>query len=328
MQQYTIEQAYAQTISWHNNKLVDWALGGRIYSPDENNDTGSTGLHYAYGFDAAITSADGQYAFIYKKLGTKGMLLKNGQLLREINRSYYHADTYEYPAAFITTETGVTYLAHCPQSYCRLELEEVETGYIPTDIPERNPADFFHSRLEVSPGNSWFVSKGWVWHPMDDVRVFNINDCLRNPLLLDKNRETPDFNIEINTACFISDNELLIGASYTAELYDEEEAAGLKPGQVAIWNLVSHEVSSPVKIDRPFGNLFPIDENEVWDLFLCPKIINIHTGEVTGLLENMPTSEQASAIIHHLEPLQVAGNPALKSIAIITRDHQIKILTR
>lgn len=147
-------------------------------------------------------------------------------------------------------------------------------------------------------------------------------------MLLDKNTETPDFNIEINTACFISDHELLIGASYTAELYDDEETAGLKPGQVAIWNLVTHEISSPVKIDRPFGNLFPIDENEVWDLFLYPKIINIHTGEVIALLEDMPTSEQTSAIIHHLEPLQVASNPALKSVAIITRDHHIKILTR
>ena len=90
-------------------------------------------ISFAFSFDGSITSQDGQYAFIYKRLGTKGILLKNGEIIREINRTYYHAETYEFPSAFITFDNK-TYLAHCPISYCQLDFENVETGEIVSNI--------------------------------------------------------------------------------------------------------------------------------------------------------------------------------------------------
>lgn len=326
MQQRTIEHAYTQTISWRKHDLVDWALGEQIYS-SEKKQPGVT-RHFSYSFDAAITSADGQYALLYTKLGTKGLLLKNGEMLREINRSYYHAETYEYPAVFLVAENGRTYLVHCPQVYCQLEFEDVETGEIITGIAGRTPADFFHSRLEVSPDNKWLISKGWVWQPMDMVVAYHIPSCMENPLLLDTCSLRPDVTVEVNTAGFISNHEVLIGAIDGADLYDDEESAPLLPGQLAIWDLTTGSLSAVVTVNGPFGNLFPIDETYAWDFFRFPKVINYRTGEIIDQLEGFPASEQASSIIHHIKPQQIVYSKELDTVAVLTTDHKVGLFTR
>ena len=176
---------------------------------------------YTFGFgDTAITSSDGQYAFIYQKLGTKGLLLKNGDILREINRSYYCAEVYEYPAAFVTIDNR-TFLVHCPMKYCRLDFEDVETGQIVTDDQDRNPSDYFHSRLEISPNGKYLMSKGWFWHPWNDIRLFDIRKCFDSPEELDKSEIYPNVGTEICTASFIDENKVLIGSSDEEEMNDE-----------------------------------------------------------------------------------------------------------
>jgi hypothetical protein len=91
----TIKTDEVRSICWLGDNLIDWA-SGRMYT--------ATGeliqkviYRIAYKFDAAICSHDGTYALLYERLGTKGLLLKEGKLLWEINRSFYHADAYEYP---------------------------------------------------------------------------------------------------------------------------------------------------------------------------------------------------------------------------------------
>jgi len=72
-------------------------------------------------------------------------------LVREINRSYYHAEAYEYLVAFAKLKDGRDILIHCPVDYCRIDFEEVETGQLLTNHSGRKPSDFFHSRFEISP---------------------------------------------------------------------------------------------------------------------------------------------------------------------------------
>ena len=168
MKRQSIKTNYLQTICWVDNTIVDYASAGKKYTLD-----GQVKELYKYTFgfgDTAITSSDGQYAFIYQKLGTKGLLLKNGDILREINRSYYCAEVYEYPAAFVTIDNR-TFLVHCPMKYCRLDFEDVETGQIVTDDQDRNPSDYFHSRLEISPNGKYLMSKGWFWHPWNNISI-------------------------------------------------------------------------------------------------------------------------------------------------------------
>jgi hypothetical protein len=170
MQRQTIETNNLSTLTWTNDCLIDWANSGRQYFA--NGQVKELGSYYfAFSFDSAITSEDGIYSVIYKKLGTKGLLLKKGQILREINRSYYQAEVYEYPIAFAKLKEGRNILIHCPEDYCRLDFDEVETGNRLTNHIDRKPSDFFHSRLEVSPDNRKLLSKGWAWHPFDFVEV-------------------------------------------------------------------------------------------------------------------------------------------------------------
>jgi len=147
MTRQTFKTNYLKTIDWLNGDIVDWVSAGQLYSSD-GQQRQIAKYHYAFGFDASITSQNGQYAFIYKRLGTKGILLKDGEIIREINRTHYNAETYEFPAAFVTVDNE-TYLVHCPIDYCRLDFENVETGEVVSNIPGRNPSDIFHSRLSI-----------------------------------------------------------------------------------------------------------------------------------------------------------------------------------
>ena len=115
-----------QSLNWLEGDLIDWVSGGAKYSI--NGDYQSSGVVFSYRFDAAVQSDNGVYAIIYEKLGTKGLLLKNGSILRELNRSFYHAGTYEYPIAFVKLPTGEYAIVHCPEEYCQVEIDLAENG--------------------------------------------------------------------------------------------------------------------------------------------------------------------------------------------------------
>ncbi|TRW22424.1 hypothetical protein FMM05_18140 [Flavobacterium zepuense] len=292
MKRQTINTNYLETIDWLNGTIFDWASAGKIYYPDGQQ--GQVGqYHYSLDFDGSITSTDGQYAFIYQRLGTKGLLLKNGVLLREINRSYYCADTYEYPAAFVTVN-NTTYLIHCPNDYCQLDFEEVETGNIVTAIEGRKPSDVFHSRLSISPNGDYLMVCGWVWHPVELVDLFDIAECLKNPLLLDKTF-SHNFGIEIYSASFI-DNEHILVASSDGELFDDEVPPILPPKHIAVWNFKNNELSKPVEVDNTTGNFFAINSRLAWDTYKFPKLIDIETGEIMDKLESVNSGIQSSSI--------------------------------
>jgi len=327
MDRKTLTANYLCTINWFDNTIVDWGSAGKQYFMD-----GKTKelhqYHHTLNFDGSINSADGKYAFIYQKLGTKGLLLKEGELLREINRSYYCANVYEYPAAFVTVN-NITYLVHCPISYCQLDFENVETGEIVTNLPERNADDVFYSRLEISNDNKFLLSKGWFWHPWDVVHVFNIDACLKDPLLLDRSDLRPDTGAEICTASFMGNTRILLGSSDEPDEEDEEDVTfnNFPPKHIAIWDLETNHISKPVKVQGEFGNLFAIDENRAWDMYLFPKIINIHTGEIIDSNESIDSGKQKSSIIHHRGKLpQIIFNLQTKQIAI-TGHEKIEIIT-
>lgn len=327
MNRQTIPASSIQSIDWYNDTIIDWAYNGNIYHGDGS----SKQLyqhHFAYGFDSAISSNDGKYAFIYKRLGTKGLLLKKGKVIREINRTYYHADVYEYPAAFFTNEQGITFLIHCPIDYCRLDFENVETGEIITNTSARKPSDYFHSRLEVSSDNKYFISKGWFWHPFSTIELFDINACISNPLLLDNGTTIRENYTELCTASFIDNDRILIGSSDEESMNDDIVSA-IPQNHVAIWDFKTNNLSTPVKINGKFGNVFAIDETYCWDIYLYPKIINIKTGEIEDKIEKLTTSNQNSSIIPDLIdniPL-VAYNPMTKKLAFKHKNN-LEILWR
>src|SRR5262249_4371873 len=150
-------------------------------------------------FDAATASPDGRFAVVYERLGTKGLLLHDGKILRELDRSFYHARAYEYPVTLFREPDGRLLLAQCPKLYCCIELEEVESGQSLTASAGRKPADFFHSRLAASPGGKRLLSAGWVWHPWSAVECFDVARALADPRHLDHGDTLP-YSKHVNLA--------------------------------------------------------------------------------------------------------------------------------
>lgn len=282
---------------------------------------------YTCHFDRLIRSSDGSYAFLYQIKGTKGLILRaDGSIIREVNRSYYHSSTYEYPATFWKRSDGITCLIHCPEEYNRIEIEEVETGKRISDESSRKPSDAFHSRLMIDPDNRTLLSRGWYWHPWDCAELFDLEDCSRDPKLLDQSKLTPDVMSEVTGADFIDENRILLG--YALEL-DNVQTKEEKPSwQIVIWNFRTGEISEPVTTEIELGtHLFVIDENRAWDLYGHPKIIDIHSGNVMDSVPEINSGTQQSSIIHHLNFLpKIAFNRETGQVAIGT-ENTIEILT-
>lgn len=324
MIRYTIKTNYLKTIDWLDGKIIDWVSAGEEYSLDGQKQQRAK-YHYAFNFDGSITSPDGQYSFIYKRLGTKGLLLKNGEILREINRTYYCAESYEYPAAFFVLD-DITYLVHCPIEYCQLDFENAETGEIVTNIPGRNPSDIFHSRLSISPNGKYLMVCGWVWHPINRVELFDIAACLKDPLLLDKGSLYPDFGTEINSASFIDNERILIAAS-DEEPFDDETPPVLPQKHIAVWNFLSNDLSVPVKVNGDFGNLFAINNKQAWDLYNYPKIISIETGEIESKIEDINSGLQNSSIFFDVTKApQIRFDRQTSQIAVRVDNTTIEVL--
>lgn len=318
----TILGGSLQTIDWFNDEIVDWSSAGKSLSL-----TGNTRqlnkYHFGFNFDGSISSVDGVYAFIFQRLGTKGLLLKNGEIMREIDRSYYCADAYEYPATFLSFRNK-TYLIHCPKSYCQLDFEDVETGELITNVKSRKPSDIFHSRLEVSPDNEFLMSKGWVWHPLDVIQLYRIADCFSDPLKLDTlDFRVPGVGVEICTASFINNRSALIGSSN--EVVDDEKLSILPSKSFAVWDFINNVVIDIKTPSFEFGNLVAINERFAWDTYKYPKIIDLVTGDVVDKDEEVFSGEQKSSIHSGDQPLFAFNRPRNK--LVITSGKNIVVLS-
>src|SRR5262252_2931277 len=205
-----LECPEVQTLAWQGDVLVDWAGGHRRIHLDGTIERGSY-IPLGPRFDAAIAAPDGRHVVIYQRLGTKALLMRDAKLVRELNRSYYFADTYEYPIGFVSLLDGSTGLIHCPDEYDRIEIERALTGERLTSR-ESVRADFFHSRLSSNPAGTRFMSAGWIWHPLDWLLTFDVEAALRDPRLLDRTDTFPNaapIGVEVSAAAWM-DNERIV----------------------------------------------------------------------------------------------------------------------
>jgi hypothetical protein len=244
--QYSFPATGIRSLCWRGDDVIDWVGGGRALALDGTEQRAS--VCYAYRFDAATASRDGRFAVIYERLGTKGLVLKDGNILREIDRSFYHADDYEYPVALFCEPGGRLLLAHCPRSYCSVELEEAETGRQLTASAERRPSDFFHSRLVASPHGKRLLSAGWAWHPLGITEFFGVARALADPRHLDRGDRVSPYSgygglAEEGSACWLDDDRIVVGASDEPEDPEEVGEAGdearLRPCGLTVHDLAS-----------------------------------------------------------------------------------------
>ncbi len=252
-------------------------------------------VRFGYRFDAAQISPSGRFAVIYERLGTKALLLKEGKVLRELDRSYYQADMYEYPIAFVQRPDGEELIAHCPRDYCRIDIEVAESGECLTDAAVRQPSDIFHSRLARSPGGTYLLSAGWLWHPFDVAGLWRLDAVLGDPTLLDRAAIDVETRDEVSSIAFIDESFLIAG------LRNIEEDAGRH--RLAVVRAADGQVLRHLDCADETGVLYPVGPGHVVAFHRYPRLMDTRTGEVLHEWPSLHTGMQASSIVHHLQPL-------------------------
>lgn len=315
-----------RSLCWRGKALVDWVAGGVVHGLDGTRR--GPAVSYAYRFDAATATPDGRYAVIFERLGTKGLLLRDGEIVRELNRSFYHAGAYEYPVCLFVAPSGAVLLAHCPDDYNRMEVDDVETGERLTGSSTRKPADFFHSRLRANLAGTRLLSAGWVWHPWDAVVYFDVGELLRDPTALDRLDGAPSgLNVSLaeeSSACWQTDTRVLLGSS--AELEDEEEAREqpelrLRPCGVAVYDVVERRFVSSAAGSKPPGMMMAVGADHVLALHEHPRIVSLTNGGVVHEWPGIASGAQTSSIIGGAPiPPPIALDPIGMRFAVASAD--------
>lgn len=281
-----------KSLCWVDDYLIDFVGGHqKFYLNGESEDRS---INYAYRFDSAISAGDGNFSVIYERYGTKGLILKEKKLVREINRSFYCADSYQYPVVMFT-QNDKTYIAHCPDEYNIIEIEELETGRRITRA-DREPVDFFQSRLQVSPNHRWLLSAGWVWHPWDSIQLFDLSENLSDPERHDlvwKNNLGDVGLSEIHNAAFLDNEHLLMSGETDDDSVPEDEEPR---NAVVLFNFIKKEIVSKAVTGEPVGEMFPLDANFAVGFYENPKIVDLKTGAITYRWEDIATDKTNSSI--------------------------------
>lgn len=304
-----------QSLVWQGDLLVDWVSGGTRYYLDGT--VVKSNRNIGYRFDKATTLPDGSYAVIYEEFGTKGLIIRNelekpqyksidaGNRtfsfkqydFREINRSYYQADVYSYPLALFRLPNGHPALLHCPDEYNRLEIDLLENGKRLTESGTRNPADAFHSHLQVSPSGRYALSAGWVWHPVDTLWVFDLQQALENPAHLDAEDWV---EADVASAIFLADDRIALSILPDV-CHKEDELLG--KSQINIYDPEKGEVVHSVGVDLDRVTLLPTqDERYVWDVYQYPKVIDLHSGKVVAAAPEIKMQAKLSSSITEDRP--------------------------
>lgn len=317
-----------RSLCWRRDELVDWVGGGRAFSADGTERRAS--VNYGYRFDAATASPDGRFAVIYERLGTKGLLLHDGRIVRELDRSFRHANAYEYPVALFNDPDGRVLLAHCPGNYCRIELEEAETGRLLTASADRKPSDFFHSRLAASPHGKRLLSAGWMWHPLSLVKCFDVARALADPHQLDEGHRFPSsFNpglAEESSACWLDDDCIAVAASTEPEQDSVEGDAGprLRPRGLAVYDMIQQTCLGAFQLDEPSGTILALGKRFVLSFYRHPKLVDLSTGKVVHVWTELRSGLQDGSIVWALDgdtkPPPMAFDPATNRFAIVNGD--------
>jgi hypothetical protein len=232
---HDIDTKYLRSLCWFDGDLMD-ILGGSVrYLPDGTTVEDTFRRVYAYPFDSV--KAHGDFAALYEACGTKGLLvdLANKKDLREINRSYYHAKDYRYPITLFTLPNGLDAIAHCPEEYCSLEIELLGTGDRLTKR-EYHSADIFHSNLKASDDGRYLLDNGWVWHPLNIVALFDIEEALKDPAHLDgQGLEVPGtYSYEPYNAIFMGHKVLIASILDHEPDEDDDEGFEILPAEAGV----------------------------------------------------------------------------------------------
>jgi len=240
-------------------------------------------------------------------VGTKGLLLDDGRIVRELDRSFDFAGVHEFPVVLFKDPGGRVLLAHCPGHAYRVELEEAETGRLLTASTDRQPLDVCHSRLAASPHGKRLLSAGWVWHPLSVVVCFDVGQALADPRHLDNgeaiHHSTDPGLAEQSSACWLDDDCLAVAAS--TEPGQDGVADDTEPRpcrhSLAVYDLTSGTCLRSFEVAEPAGTIMALGKRHVLSLYRHPKLIDLSTGDVVHVWTELHSGLQDGSLISSLE---------------------------
>jgi WD40 repeat protein len=277
----TIEAHGVQSLAWVGDTLVDIAAGG-YWDKNATTRNGawvSRGRRYGRQFDGVIISPSGRYTVVYTRNGTKGIVLGCKGLIREINRSYYHSGSFDYPVTIAQYPDGKEVLIHCPSGYNILQAEDIETGEVIQNTFDPNRIDFFHSGLTMSPDQRRLISAGWIWHPFGRARLYAFQDGVFRSIVLPHEMPFLDTYQEIAGAEFLDNDNVYIATSNEEPLNDEEDPVGLARRSIALWSLQTNKLSSVISCDMEIGEMMPISSSYVVSFHTNPRLWDMEAKE-------------------------------------------------
>ncbi|MRH91531.1 hypothetical protein GFY24_29515 [Nocardia sp. SYP-A9097] len=306
-------------LSWDGDDLVDFSNGPTRWSPDGTADSPQIFHVFAGSFDHAVASPSGRFDVLYAERGTKALFLSGGELLRELDRSYYHAEDFDFPVALGTLPDGREVVVHCPNEYNVLQIDDAETGRRITE-GSRTPQDVFHSRLSISPDGRYLLAAGWVWQPYGIAMIFDLAAAVKDPTVLDGLGLLPAVmcDAEVESACWLDSDRVAIAASNED---GDAEPDTLAPGQLGIWSVSSARWLSRSPLSHPVGTMIACGERIV-SLYGHPRLIDPTSGRTLIEWPDVDAGRKSGSygVTHVPTPVAVA-HPDGTRLAIAQTDH-------
>jgi hypothetical protein len=278
-----------KSLVWRDGALVDWVGGNRVFPPHGD---GTSNMSWCFRFDAAEAGPQG-WACIHERRGTKGALLRGGECVREIDRSFDMSEDFDFPVAF-GEQSGRVLLAHCPKGCYRLAIEDAATG---EQLASGFTEEHYHSRLSFSPDGKRILSAGWVWHPVQMVVVYDVAD---GQLLYESDALGAAWLTGDRLALALDDGRI------NAPVYS-----------IATVDLVSKKTGPKWQLAEPAGTMMAIDQDHVICFYRHPKLVDLRTGEVVQAWPEVFTGTQIDSIQDgDPPPPPLALDPANRRFAV------------
>jgi hypothetical protein len=185
----------------------------------------------------------GPWVCVTERFGTNASLINTATgAVRALARADYHSDVSSYSIGFLERDGRTLLIAQT--QWNRLDVFDAETGANMTerevfarDSERRNYIDYFHSLLHVSPDSRHFLSNGWVWSPVDIVRVFSTEAFLSGyePTGVPVDAA---FGYNWDRPCaFIDDRTFVLALDDSVDTLDPDEAADYRYRQLAFFEI-------------------------------------------------------------------------------------------